>query len=153
MEVTASETKGLALPAVPRLPLPEPGEEIVQQSRDAVTRTPEGRKSLLRVRLETVRAAFNATKPRRLHHGGRMHRSCLKGELYPFLHLRVVRSPEKNREDDQATPVAQRGCGWEICRKGSLCRTIVYVDRNIDKHFRSVRWRAESVWHTIARPG
>ena len=67
---TTSETKGLALPAVPRPPLPELGEEVVQQSREAVTRTPEDRKSL-RVRLETVRAAFNAMKPRRLHHGGR----------------------------------------------------------------------------------
>ena len=69
--MTTSETKGLALPAVPRPPLPELGEEVVQQSREAVTRTPEDRKSLLRVRLEIVRAAFNATKPRRLHHGGR----------------------------------------------------------------------------------
>ena len=41
-------------------------EEVVQQSREAVTPTPEDRKSLLRVRLESVRAAFNATKPRRL---------------------------------------------------------------------------------------
>ena len=35
-------------------PLPDSGEEVVQQSREAVTRKPEGRKSLLRVRLETV---------------------------------------------------------------------------------------------------
>ena len=68
---TSSGEKGLTLPAVPTPPLPEPGEEVVQQSREAVTRTPEDRKSLLRVRLEGVRAAFNATKPRRLHHGGR----------------------------------------------------------------------------------
>ena len=68
---TTSGEKGLTLPAVPTPPLPEPGEEVVQQSREAVTRTPEDRKSLLRVRLEGVRAAFNATKPRRLHHGGR----------------------------------------------------------------------------------
>ena len=70
---TTSGEKGLTLPAVPTPPLPEPGEEVVQQSREAVTRTPEDRKSLLRVRLEGVRAAFNATKPRRLHHGGRKH--------------------------------------------------------------------------------
>ena len=62
-----------------------------------------------------------------------MHRKCLKAELYPFLHLRVVCSPEKNREDDQATPVAQRGCGWETCRKGSLCRTTVYVITDYNK--------------------
>ena len=68
---TTSGEKGLTFPAVSTPPLPEPGEEVVQQSREAVTRTPEDRKSLLRVRLEGVRAAFNATKPRRLHHGGR----------------------------------------------------------------------------------
>ena len=41
--MTTSETKGLALPAVPRPPLPEPGEEVVEQSHEAVTRTPEDR--------------------------------------------------------------------------------------------------------------
>ena len=68
---TTSGVKGLTLPAVPTPLLPEPGEEVVQQSRETVTPTPQDRKSLLRVRLEGVRAAFNATKPRRLHHGGR----------------------------------------------------------------------------------
>ena len=68
---TTSGEKGLTLPAVLTPPLPEPGEEVVQQSREAVAPTPEDRKSLLRVRLEGVRAASNATKPRRLHHGGR----------------------------------------------------------------------------------
>ena len=39
-------------------------EEVVEQSGEAVTPTPQDRKSLLRVKLEGVRAAFNATKPR-----------------------------------------------------------------------------------------
>ena len=39
--MTTSETKELALPAVTRPPLPEPGEEVDKQSREAVTRTPE----------------------------------------------------------------------------------------------------------------
>ena len=39
-----SVSSELTLPAVPTPLLPEPGEEVVQQSRDAVTRTPEGRK-------------------------------------------------------------------------------------------------------------
>ena len=68
---TTSGVKGLTLPAVPTPLLPEAGEEVVQQSRETVTPTPQDRKSLLRVRLEGVRAAFNATKPIRLHHGGR----------------------------------------------------------------------------------
>ena len=66
-----SGVKGFALSAVPTPPLPYPGEEVVEQSREAVTPTPQDRKSLLRVKLEGVRAAFNATKPRKLHHGGR----------------------------------------------------------------------------------
>ena len=52
---------------------PNLGRKVVQQSLEAVTRTPEGRKKLLKVTLETVWAAFNATKPRRLHHGSRKH--------------------------------------------------------------------------------
>ena len=51
---TTSGVKRLTLPAVPTPLLPEPGEEVVQQSREIVAPTPEGRKSLLRVRLETV---------------------------------------------------------------------------------------------------
>ena len=35
----------------------------------------------------------------------------------------------------------QRGCGWETCRKGSLCRPTVYIGRNMGKHIRSVGWR------------
>ena len=41
VEMTTSETKELALPAVARPPLPEPGEKVDKQSREAVTRTPE----------------------------------------------------------------------------------------------------------------
>ena len=49
----------------------------------------------------------------------------LKSGVVSFSNLRVVRSPEDDREEDQPTPAALRGCGYETCRKGSLCRTSV----------------------------
>ena len=48
VEMTASESKGLAIPAVLSPPLPEPGEEVVQQSREAVTRKPEGSEIIIK---------------------------------------------------------------------------------------------------------